>query len=355
MSRAPHEFDRNQEATVYLGNLDERCTDALVWELMLQAGPVVNVHLPKDRISQAHQGFGFCEFLGEEDAEYACRIMNQIKLYGKPIRVNKASYDKKQLDVGANLFIGNLDPNVDERLLYDTFSTFGIVSQQAKIARDPATGVSKGYGFIAYNDFEASDAAIEAMSNQFLMNKAITVQYAFKKDGKGERHGTEAERLLAQQAKKNNALPGGVSMGGRPGGGPPPPGMAGGVTGANSMPVGFGSNPYPNPVVPNGGMPGPPPGFHPSQIQTTGSYMPPPPPGFQMPAQGAPTGTPPPPPPPPPGYGAYPAQQRPSYPNYPPPPAGFTPQNYSVPPPGWTGRTGPVGNIPPPPPPPPMA
>ncbi|PAV23456.1 splicing factor 3b subunit 4 [Pyrrhoderma noxium] len=55
--------DRNQEATVYLGNLDERCTDALIWELMLQAGPVVNVHLPKDRISMAHQGYGFS--LGE--------------------------------------------------------------------------------------------------------------------------------------------------------------------------------------------------------------------------------------------------------------------------------------------------
>ena len=25
----------------------------------------------------------------EEDAEYACKIMNQIKLWGKPIRVNK--------------------------------------------------------------------------------------------------------------------------------------------------------------------------------------------------------------------------------------------------------------------------
>jgi len=37
----------------------------------------------------AHQGFGFCEFLTEEDAEYACKIMNQIKLWGKPIRVNK--------------------------------------------------------------------------------------------------------------------------------------------------------------------------------------------------------------------------------------------------------------------------
>ena len=37
----------------------------------------------------SHQGYGFCEFLTEDDAEYACKIMNQIKLYGKPIRVNK--------------------------------------------------------------------------------------------------------------------------------------------------------------------------------------------------------------------------------------------------------------------------
>lgn len=34
------QIERNQEATVYIGNLDERCTDSLVWELMLQAGPV---------------------------------------------------------------------------------------------------------------------------------------------------------------------------------------------------------------------------------------------------------------------------------------------------------------------------
>lgn len=70
-----------------------------------------------------------------------------------------------------------------------------------QIARDPQTGESKGYGFISYNDFDASDAALEALNNQYLMNKPITVQYAFKKDGKGERHGTAAERLLAAQAK----------------------------------------------------------------------------------------------------------------------------------------------------------
>lgn len=66
---------------------------------------------------------------------------------------------------------------------------------------------SRGHGFISYADFESADAAIEAMNHQYLMNKPIEVQYAFKKDGKGERHGTQAERLLASQARKNMALP----------------------------------------------------------------------------------------------------------------------------------------------------
>jgi len=303
--------DRNQEATVYLGNLDERCTDALVWELMLQAGPVVNVHLPKDRISMTHQGFGFCEFLTEEDAEYACKIMNQIKLWGKPIRVNKASSDKKQLDVGANLFIGSLDENVDERLLYDTFSAFGMMATTAKIARDTQTGQSKGYGFVSYTDFESADAAIESMNGQFLMNKPITVQYAFKKDGKGERHGTAAERLLASQARKNNALPHA----------PRPPAAA---YGAGAVPpvAGF-TGPYQGQFA--GALaaaPPPPPGYTPMPMQTP---IPPPgtvPGGVQMPpmGMGMPAGMPP--PPPPGGVPMFNQVQAQGYP--PPPPPGFT-------------------------------
>lgn len=52
---------------------------------------LVNVHMPKDRVTQQHQGYGFVEFLGEEDADYAIKIMNMIKVHGKPIRVNKVS------------------------------------------------------------------------------------------------------------------------------------------------------------------------------------------------------------------------------------------------------------------------
>ncbi|KAI4368965.1 hypothetical protein MLD38_017462 [Melastoma candidum] len=192
-----HSAERNQEATAYVGNLDPQVGEELLWELFVQAGPVVNVYVPKDRVTNLHQGYGFVEFRSEEDADYAIKVLNMIKLYGKPIRVNKATQDKKSLDVGANLFIGNLDPDVDEKLLYDTFSAFGVIVTNPKIMRDPDTGNSRGFGFVSYDSFEASDAAIEAMNGQYLCNRQITVSYAYKKDTKGERHGTPAERVLA--------------------------------------------------------------------------------------------------------------------------------------------------------------
>jgi splicing factor 3B subunit 4 len=224
-----------------------------------------------------------------------------------------------------------LDENVDERLLYDTFSAFGIMATTAKvgpfflnrkhralllflyltdvvflqIARDPTAGTSKGYGFVSYTDFDASDAAVESMNGSFLMNKAITVQYAFKKDGKGERHGTAAERLLTAQARKNNALP--VAA-------PPPPAphalgapvpgyqyqgqFAGILAQPPPPPVGFAPQQTILPTIQMGGMAPPPPGMGMPPMMQPPMPMMPPPPNMQMQMQypGYP-------PPPPPGFG----------------------------------------------------
>jgi RNA recognition motif-containing protein len=45
-------------------------TEEVVWEIFVQAGPVVNVYVPKDRVSNAHQGYAFVEYRGEDDADY---------------------------------------------------------------------------------------------------------------------------------------------------------------------------------------------------------------------------------------------------------------------------------------------
>jgi RNA recognition motif-containing protein len=46
----------------------------------------------------------------------------------------QASADKqKTVEVGAELFVGNLDPMVDEKTLYDTFSRFGSLVVAPKV------------------------------------------------------------------------------------------------------------------------------------------------------------------------------------------------------------------------------
>jgi len=313
------------DATIYVGGLDEKVSETLLWELFLQAGPVVNVHMPKDRITQLHQGYGFIEFLGEEDADYAIKVMNMIKVYGKPIRVNKASAHNKNLDVGANIFIGNLDPEIDEKLLYDTFSAFGVILQTPKIMRDPETGNSKGFAFINFASFDASDAAMEAMNGQYLCNRPITISYAFKKEAKGERHGSAAERLLAAQ----NPL----AQADRPhqlfADAPPAPVAATTLAPAAAvMPPTVMAVPVPN-VMPNA-----------PNMPPSGPPMPPVPPGMPPP------GMPPPGMMPPPGF-PPPGMFPPRMPGMPPMPG----QPDQPPPPPPPGAVGPPGQMPPPPPP----
>ena len=320
---------RNQDATVYVGNLDPACNEELLTELFAQVGHVASVYMPKDKLTNQHNGYGFVEFKESVEADYAMTILHMIKLFGRPMRVSKSNLTDgpESKDVGANLFVGNLDPNdVTEQLLHDTFSVFGPI-RNVHLARDDATGQPKGFAFVSFESFQASDAAMACMNDQFLGSQQISVNYAFKKDASGnttgERHGSRAERMLAQAAESSQSGSSTVFQPntafanpyGAPGSVPPPP-----------PPPGMGGMPPPPPPPPGmGGMPPPPPPPPPGM-----GGMPPPPPPPPPPGMGGM----PPPPPPPPGMGVM-----------PPPPMGMIPPP-PPPPPG-------MGGIPPPPPPPP--
>mmetsp|Transcript_24542 Transcript_24542/g.52053 ORF Transcript_24542/g.52053 Transcript_24542/m.52053 type:complete len:330 (-) Transcript_24542:79-1068(-) len=320
---------RNQEATCYVGNLDPSTSEDLLVELFTQIGRVNSVHMPKDKLTGLHSGYGFVEFLDVTDADYAIQIMSMVKLFGRPMRVSKSSLDKRTgsgtLDVGANLFIGNLDPgDVDEKLLYDTFSAFGTIIKPPKIMRDDMTNQSKGFGFVSFDAFEASDLAIECMHNQYLCNRQITVQYAFKKastsgegndmvaeGGRGpggmpERHGSRAERMLAAANPHREFLSTKTGLGGTgiqktpntmfattagvvpppaPPTMPPPPPLPPGLPpGMPGMQAGIPMPPPPPPLPPQPqGMPPPPP--PPMPPQTQGIPPPPPPPPPPLPSE----------------------------------------------------------------------
>jgi splicing factor 3B subunit 4 len=127
------------------------------------------------------------------------------------------------------------------------------------------------------------------MNGQYLGGRPITLSYAFKKDGqKGERHGSTAERRLADMGKKNNYIVTGLPMNAIPA--LPPPLPQGFMQAANAPP---GAAPPGAPPVGPTPVPGqylaptpagPPPGFSGAAI-----------PGQAPPGFGPPPGMPPPP------------------------------------------------------------
>ena len=187
---------KNEEAIVFATNVDFQIEEDILWELFTQTGPVVSVFLPKDKITKDHKGFAFIEFRNEVDAEYTIKVLQGVKLHGKALKLSQANPQQKIHEIGANVFIGNLDPSISEQQIYDSFSSFGPITS-CKILRDTNTGLSKGVALVSFNSFESSDQAIKTMNGRYFANKIIKVDYSYKRDSRGQQYGTAAERLLA--------------------------------------------------------------------------------------------------------------------------------------------------------------
>ena len=142
------------------------------------------------------QGYAFVEMRTEVDAEYAMLVLNQVRLFGRPMALTRSESGdgSSRFAPGAHLFVSSLDSSVDEKVLYDTFSAFGPLISNPSIGRDE-TGNSRGFGFVSFGSFESADRAIEAMNNMPLCGRPITVQYKFKA-GSTERHGSMEERAF---------------------------------------------------------------------------------------------------------------------------------------------------------------
>lgn len=194
MARNLHQ---NKEATLYVGDLSDHVTEEILMELFMQVGPVVHVNIPRDRITNRANGYGFVEFRTEEDARYASAIMDGVRLFGTPIKTGATPTADSEIDVGAKLYVGNLAEDVNDLLLHSLFSRFGNI-QTCRVVVDPQSGKTRGHGFVSYDSFEAADEAKRQMHGQFVCNRSITVTYAYKADSKrGEKHGDKTERLVA--------------------------------------------------------------------------------------------------------------------------------------------------------------
>jgi len=86
--------------------------------------------------------------------------------------------------MGKNLYVGNLNYEVDDQALEGMFTEFGTVDS-AKVIMDRDSGRSKGFGFVEMSTDEEAQAAISALDGQEHGGRNIKVNEAQPRENRG--------------------------------------------------------------------------------------------------------------------------------------------------------------------------
>ena len=276
---------------IYVKNVDPIVTEEEFTQMFEKFGQVTSSAIARDE-SGASRGFGFVNFEDHEAAEKACEELNDTELHGKKLYVGRAqqkfereeelrrSYESTRQEKlskfqGINLFVKNLDEDVDDEGLRNEFTPFGAITS-AKVMMDES-GKSKGFGFVCFSSPEEATKAVTEMNQRMINNKPLYVALAQRKDAR--RSQLEAQIAARNQLRMQQQ----VAAQGMPGF---PGQMNGYYPGPQQQMMGFQGRPMPGQQYP-GMMP-------PQQrFPAQGRGMPPqgmygPPMGQQFPGQGYP-------------------------------------------------------------------
>ncbi|KAM7192491.1 polyadenylate-binding protein [Naviculisporaceae sp. PSN 640] len=301
---------------VYVKNLSPDVTDEQFRELFEKYGDVTSSSVARDNETGKSRQFGFVNFTTHESAAKAVEELNGKDFHGQELYVGRAqkkhereeelrrSYEAARLEKankyqGVNLYIKNLDDDVDDEKLRQMFQEFGQITS-AKVMRDSVTetedeskdskdskdkenkkegeeeskeetsekkpekkerklGKSKGFGFVCFSSPDDATKAVAEMNQRMINNKPLYVALAQRKDVRKSQ--LEASIQARNQLRMQQAAAAQAGIPGAPYGMQAPVFYAPGQQPGFMPPAGGRGMPFPQggmgmPPVPQGGRPG---------------------------------------------------------------------------------------------------
>jgi polyadenylate-binding protein len=183
---------------IYVKNIDNSISKDQFNEIFSKFGTITNFALSEE--NGTSKGFGFINYEKPEDAQKAVDEMNGKELSsGKPLYVGRAQKKtERQQELkqkfeqlrqeraakyqGVNLYIKNLDDDIDDEKIRAEFGQFGTITS-VKVMRDDKSN-SKGFGFVCFTTPEEAGKAVAEMNTKTIGNsqKPLYVALAQRKE-----------------------------------------------------------------------------------------------------------------------------------------------------------------------------
>jgi len=214
-----------QFTNLYVKNLDPETTQEEFEILFNKFGAVTSAAVSFDEEGKS-KGFGFVNFERHEEAQDAVDALHEVEQNGRKLFVTRAqkkaereeelrrSYEQAKMEKmskyqGVNLYIKNLEDDIDDDKLRAEFEVFGTVTS-AKVMRDEKAS-SKGFGFVCFSTPEEATKAVAEMNNKMIGSKPLYVSLAQRKE-------VRRQQLESQIAQRNQIRMQQAAAAGLPGG-----------------------------------------------------------------------------------------------------------------------------------------
>ncbi|KAA8905318.1 hypothetical protein TRICI_005314 [Trichomonascus ciferrii] len=195
-SSAMSKIGSSSEASLYVGDLDPAVTEAMLHEHFRRCGEIKSIRLCRDAATQKSLCYGYLNFHSEESRKLALEKYNFTRILGKPCRLMKIFKDlDEQKKTGGNIYVRNLAPTVDSKLLYDTFSMFGPIISCKVSLND--SGQSLGRGYVQYSTKESANEAVVQINGKIINGRPLQVDhYLTREERKKYFNGTNSSLFI---------------------------------------------------------------------------------------------------------------------------------------------------------------